>query len=122
MEIKIPEIGESILEALVSNWLKEDGATVAKDDVICELETDKVNVELNAEASGILHIVVPQGTTVPIGTVIGTLEEGDVDAAASPEPAKQETPAETPPTAPPRHHQGRTTISPGQPRGPAESR
>jgi len=101
MEIKIPEIGESILEALVSNWLKEDGATVAKDDVICELETDKVNVELNAEASGILHIVVPQGATVPIGTVIATLEEGDVAAAAPPEPAKQETPAETPPAAPP---------------------
>lgn len=86
MEIKIPEIGESILEALVANWLKEDGAAVAKDDIICELETDKVNVELNAEASGILHIAVPVGETVPIGTVIATLEEGDV----APTPAKEE--------------------------------
>ncbi len=74
MEIKIPEVGESILEALVANWLKDDGATVAKDEIICELETDKVNVELNAEASGILHIVVPVGETVPIGTVIATIE------------------------------------------------
>jgi len=87
MEIKIPEIGESILEALVANWLKEDGAAVAKDDIICELETDKVNVELNAEASGILHITVPAGETVPIGTVIANIEEGEVTVA---EPVKKE--------------------------------
>jgi 2-oxoglutarate dehydrogenase E2 component (dihydrolipoamide succinyltransferase) len=72
MEIKIPEIGESILEALVASWMKEDGEAVNKDDVICELETDKVNVELTAEASGVLHIVIPTGQTVPIGTVIAT--------------------------------------------------
>jgi 2-oxoglutarate dehydrogenase E2 component (dihydrolipoamide succinyltransferase) len=81
MDIKIPEVGESILEALVANWFKEEGAAVAKDEIICELETDKVNVELTAEASGILHIVVPVGQTVPIGTVIATLEEGDVEPA-----------------------------------------
>ncbi|RLB64976.1 MAG: dihydrolipoamide succinyltransferase, partial [Deltaproteobacteria bacterium] len=52
MDIKIPEVGESILEALVANWFKEDGAAVAKDEIICELETDKINVELIAEASG----------------------------------------------------------------------
>ncbi len=89
MEIKIPEIGESILEALVANWFKEDGDAVAKDDIICELETDKVNVELTAEASGILSIVIPQGQTVPIGTVIATLAEGDVEVAA-PLPAAEE--------------------------------
>ena len=69
MEIKIPEIGESILEALVANWMKDYGAAVAKDEIICDLETDKVNVEWNAEVSGIMHIVVPVGETVPIGTV-----------------------------------------------------
>jgi 2-oxoglutarate dehydrogenase E2 component (dihydrolipoamide succinyltransferase) len=89
MEIKIPEIGESILEALVANWFKEDGDAVAKDDIICELETDKVNVELTAEASGILSIVIPQGQTVPIGTVIATLAEGDVEVPA-PLPAAEE--------------------------------
>jgi 2-oxoglutarate dehydrogenase E2 component (dihydrolipoamide succinyltransferase) len=96
MDIKIPEVGESILEALVANWLKEDGSAVAKDEIICELETDKVNVELTAEASGILHIVVPTGQTVPIGTVIATLEEGEVEKAPSP----QET-APQPSTSPP---------------------
>ncbi len=87
MEIKIPEIGESILEALVANWMKEDGEAVSKDEVICELETDKINVELTAEASGVLHIVVPTGQTVPIGTVIATLEEGEVAEASQAEPA-----------------------------------
>ncbi len=94
MEIKIPEIGESILEALVANWMKEDGEAVRKDEIICELETDKVNVELTAEASGILHIVTPTGQTVPIGTVIATLEEGDVAEAVQTEPqAVKEAPA-----------------------------
>ena len=95
MDITIPEVGESILEALVANWLKEDGATVAKDEIICELETDKINVELTAEASGVLHIVVPQGTTVPIGTLIATLEEG-----AGKQPAAADT-ADKQPTAAP---------------------
>jgi 2-oxoglutarate dehydrogenase E2 component (dihydrolipoamide succinyltransferase) len=99
MEIKIPEIGESILEALVANWFKEDGDLVAKDDIICELETDKVNVELTAEASGILNIVIPPGQTVPIGTVIATLEEGDVEVPA-PQPATEEKPDTAAPAAP----------------------
>ncbi len=111
MDIKIPEVGESILEALVSSWLKEDGATVAKDDIICELETDKVNVELPAEASGILHIVVPAGQTVAIGTLIATLEEGAGAQAPPPQTTTvkvatttvvaAETPKTKPATQPP---------------------
>lgn len=94
MEIKIPEIGESILEALVASWMKEDGEAVRKDEIICELETDKVNVELTAEASGILHIVIPPGQTVPIGTVIATLEKGDVPEAVPTQPeAAEKSPA-----------------------------
>ena len=98
MEIKIPEVGESILEALVATWFKEDGDSVTKDEIICELETDKVNVELTAEASGILHIVVPIGQTVPIGTLIATLEEGDIESA-SPPTAVEETPKTATPVA-----------------------
>jgi len=98
MEIKIPEIGESILEALVANWLKEDGAKVAKDTIICELETDKVNVELPAEVSGTLHISVPAGETVAIGSVIGTIEEGEVEEPpekpASADPSQKDAPEE----------------------------
>ncbi len=95
MEIKIPEVGESILEALVAEWFKEDGAAVSKDEIICELETDKVNVELTAEASGTLRIVVPVGQTVPIGTVIATLEEGEA-AQAPPQAAAPNVKTEAP--------------------------
>ncbi len=96
MEIKIPEVGESILEALVATWFKEDGDSVTKDEIICELETDKVNVELTAEASGILHIVVPIGQTVPIGTLIATLEEGDIEPASPPKTAEEKPKTATP--------------------------
>jgi len=114
MEIKIPEVGESILEALVANWLKDDGATVAKDEIICELETDKVNVELNAEASGILHIVVPVGETVPIGTVIATIEEGEVNETAAAEPVAESPPAK-PETEPAAATQEQTSTAPVNP-------
>ena len=100
MEIKIPEIGESILEALVASWHKEDGAAVAKDDIICELETDKVNVELTAEASGILRIVIPEGQTVPIGTIIANLEEGAGEPPSAPQkPVEKAAPPVPAPTA-----------------------
>lgn len=90
MDIKIPEVGESILEALVANWLVADGATVNKDDILCVLETDKINVELTAETAGILRIVVPEGKTVPIGTVIATLEEAAGKQPATAPPTKEE--------------------------------
>ena len=75
MEIKVPEVGESIVEAQIIEWHFKDGDTVRKGDVLCELETDKVNVEVEAEASGALTIRVEAGETVEIGTVIASLEE-----------------------------------------------
>ena len=114
MEIKIPEIGESILEALVANWMKDDGAAVAKDEIICELETDKVNVELNAEVSGILHIVVPVGETVPIGTVIATIEEKAVAETTAAEPAAEQ-PAADAEKEPAKAKQEQTTSAPVNP-------
>lgn len=114
MDIKIPEVGESILEALIANWLKEDGAAVARDEIICELETDKVNVELTAEASGILHIVVPTGQTVPIGTVIATLEEGEVEQAPSPQETTPK-PSTSPPLAAKTGKIGETSQPPVNP-------
>jgi 2-oxoglutarate dehydrogenase E2 component (dihydrolipoamide succinyltransferase) len=78
MDIKIPEVGESVHEALVAKWLKEDGAAVQRDEPLCELETDKITLELPAEADGVLSIVVPAGETVKIGTVIGSIAPGPV--------------------------------------------
>ncbi len=90
MDIKIPEVGESIHEALIADWLKDDGEAVRRDEVICELETDKINVEITAEVSGILHIKQPAGETLPIGTLIATITEGEVAQKPSAENADEE--------------------------------
>jgi 2-oxoglutarate dehydrogenase E2 component (dihydrolipoamide succinyltransferase) len=74
MEIKVPQVGESIVEAEIGEWLKKDGDYVAKDDLLLELETEKVNVELNAEATGRLTILAQNGETVKIGAVIGRID------------------------------------------------
>jgi len=104
MEIKIPEVGESIREVVVSRWNKQEGDTVKRDELICELETDKVALEINAEADGILRITVKEGETVTPGTVIGQIETDGVEpddetAAVDPElEAADEKPVE--PSAP----------------------
>jgi len=75
IDIKIPPVGESITEVTVATWTKQDGDKVEMDDILCELESDKATFELNAEASGILHIKVPEGETIAIGTVVCTIDE-----------------------------------------------
>ncbi|ADI85208.1 2-oxoglutarate dehydrogenase complex dihydrolipoyllysine-residue succinyltransferase [Geobacter sulfurreducens] len=103
MEIKIPSVGESVFEALVATWLRQDGDAVRKDEPVCEIETDKITMELNAEADGVLSIAVPAGTTVKIGTVIGTIREGAAaPVAESPAPAQAAAaaPAAEPPLSP----------------------
>lgn len=75
MEIRVPEVGESVYEGLLVKWHKKDGETVRKDDPLCEIETDKITIELNAEADGILSIRAREGKTVKIGSVIGIINE-----------------------------------------------
>ncbi len=94
MEIKIPEVGESIYEAQITVWHKKDGDSVAKDELLCELETDKVSLELHAEASGILSIGVAAGETVNVGAVIGEIAESD--SASDKAPAAQKETAKKP--------------------------
>ncbi len=77
MDIKVPEVGESVYEAQVSTWHKKDGERVEKGDLLCELETDKISLELNADASGTLQIAVGEGETVKVGAVIGSIAEGE---------------------------------------------
>ncbi len=102
MEIKIPEIGESIYEALLTKWHQQNGAAIRKDDLLCELETDKITLELHAEADGTLKIRVEEGETVEVGAVIATLEEKPGEETKErPEPQKEkaepeEKPAEKP--------------------------
>ncbi|HVA13237.1 MAG TPA: 2-oxoglutarate dehydrogenase complex dihydrolipoyllysine-residue succinyltransferase [Stellaceae bacterium] len=97
-EIKVPALGESVTEATVARWLKQPGDTVAMDDPVVELETDKVTLEVNAPAAGTLtDVLVAEGSNVGVGAVLGRIGEGAVKpmpAAKSPAPAK---PAPAPP-------------------------
>ncbi len=76
-EIRVPALGESIVEATIASWLKKEGDSVRRGDTLVELETDKVNVEVNAEQDGVLQKVVKQeGDTVAVGEVLGIIGEG----------------------------------------------
>lgn len=99
IEVTVPEMGESVLEATVSHWLKKEGDPVSVGDVLVELETDKVNVEVGAKGAGILQqIKVKEGGDVKVGDVLGTIEEKAAQPQAAPEPeaeVKEETPQES---------------------------
>ena len=99
MDIKVPAVGESVFEALVATWHKHSGDAIRLDEVLCEIETDKITMELHAEAAGVLSIAVPAGTTVKIGTVIGSIAEGTVAAATPVAPAPVVAAAPSPPPA-----------------------
>ena len=71
VDIIVPAAGESVTEADIASWSKSDGDFVEMDDVLLELETDKASMELNAEATGTLTIVIEEGETVKVGDVIG---------------------------------------------------
>ena len=71
VEIKVPTLGESIVEATIGKWLKQVGDTVAAGDTLVELETDKVNVEVPAEQAGVLgQILKDEGQNVSVGEVM----------------------------------------------------
>jgi 2-oxoglutarate dehydrogenase E2 component (dihydrolipoamide succinyltransferase) len=94
-EIRVPTLGESVSEATVGKWLKKAGDAVKADEVLLELETDKVSIEVPSPASGTLsEISVKEGDTVAPGGLLGTIAEG---AAAAPAPAKAAEPAKAAP-------------------------
>lgn len=100
MEIKVPQLGESVTEATVARWFKKVGDTVAQDEPLVELETDKVTIEVPAGQSGTLsEISAQEGDEVSVGAVLGTLGEGGADTGSDdkdpePEPEKKEEAAE----------------------------
>ena len=95
-EIRVPTLGESVTEATIAQWYKKPGDAVAMDEPLCELETDKVTIEVPAQSAGVLaEVVVNEGETVEVGALLGSIGEGAVTAA----PAASEAaaaPAETP--------------------------
>ena len=77
-EIRVPTLGESVTEATVATWFKKPGDSVAIDEMLCELETDKVTVEVPSTVSGILsEIVAHEGETVGLDAILGIISEGD---------------------------------------------
>ena len=98
MEILVPALGESVTEATVAQWLKQPGEAVGLDEPLVELETDKVTLEVNAAAAGVLsEIVAGEGDNVEVGAILGRIAEGA--AAPAPAPAKA-APAAKPAPAP----------------------
>src|SRR5207244_4527014 len=89
IEIKVPSVGESITEGVLSRWLKKNGENVRADEPVLELETEKATTEVAAPGSGKLVITVPEGKTVTIGTVLGRIEEAE--APSTPAPKKDAT-------------------------------
>ena len=97
IEVRVPTLGESVTEATVATWFKKPGDAVAVDEMLCELETDKVTVEVPSPAAGTLgDIVAGEGETVGVDALLANITEGAAGAVAA-EPAKAApAPAATP--------------------------
>jgi len=93
INVVVPQLGESISEAVLLKWHKADGQAVERDEPLCELETDKANVDLPAPAAGVLKRGAAEGATVRINQTIAT-----IDPAAKPVAANPSAPATAPPT------------------------
>ena len=99
VDVMVPTLGESVTEATVSTWFKAVGDSVAQDEMLCELETDKVSVEVPAPAAGVLtEILAPEGETVAAGGKLAVMSSGDgvaaaTESAAPPGKTQYDTPA-----------------------------
>src|SRR5450432_254435 len=106
MDVVMPQMGESIVEGTLTKWLKKAGDTVERDEPLFEISTDKVDTEIPSPVAGTLgEILVQEGTTVGINTVVGRINDGAgapaaaaAPASAPPVVAKAAAPG---PTAPP---------------------
>src|SRR5947209_15112552 len=97
-EIHVPALGESVVDAVVANWLKNEGDTVVQGEVLVELETDKVNLDVAAEQNGVLQQITKRvGDVVSVGEVLGLIGE---NASAAEQHKAAPAPLEQPPAAP----------------------
>ncbi|HYE60500.1 MAG TPA: 2-oxoglutarate dehydrogenase complex dihydrolipoyllysine-residue succinyltransferase [Phycisphaerales bacterium] len=97
VDIVIPAFGESVTSGVVQRWVKKDGDFVNTDDIVMELETDKVTGEVRAPASGTLQTLAKEGDTVNVGAVVARIAEGGAPAAAKSAPAAAAVNAEPKP-------------------------
>lgn len=112
--IEVPSLGESVTEAVLAQWLKNDGDQVALDEPLCELESDKATVALPAPASGVLYRSKQAGETAKVGEVIGRIEESTA-APARPAPKPAEAPAAQAPEAVEKQEEAPAASAPEKP-------
>jgi pyruvate dehydrogenase E2 component (dihydrolipoamide acetyltransferase) len=113
MQVKMPQLGETVIEGTILKWLKQEGEQVAVDEPLFEISTDKVDTEVPSPAAGTLtKILVPEGQTVAVGTDLAVIQSGD-QAAAEPE-ATTEAP-------PPSEARAGTAGTPAQESAPVET-
>lgn len=120
-DIKVPEMGESVTEGTILRWTVAEGDAVQQGDVLLELETDKVNLEVSAESSGLIETRLRQeGDTVQVGEVIGRIRTGDAASSTTgtaSAPKGEESPAAAPSASLPESPKAAEAVSPP----PAES-
>lgn len=100
IEMKVPTVGESISEVTLIKWLKKDGEYVERDEVICELESEKATFELNAEEAGALQTLGKEGDVLKIGDPIAKIDTSVGRPAGKAQPAAAAAPASKPQAAP----------------------
>ena len=98
IDVIIPAVGESITEVVVGKWFKSNGDLVQMDDMLCELETDKATMEVNAEQGGVLEILVSEGTTVAVGSLVARIQTDAAEGTNSPAVAVPQAAPELTPT------------------------
>jgi 2-oxoglutarate dehydrogenase E2 component (dihydrolipoamide succinyltransferase) len=124
ISIKVPPLGESIVEAIVSRWVKKQGDTVASGDTIVELETDKITVEVPAPRAGVISsLAVAEGDVVKVDQLLGELDETAAGAsAAAPAPAAApSSPAPAPAAVTPAAPAAPAPVPPSAPSEPKSS-
>ncbi|HEY7294052.1 MAG TPA: biotin/lipoyl-containing protein, partial [Dehalococcoidia bacterium] len=116
-EVRMPQLGESVTEGTVVRWLKQPGDHVALDESLAEIETEKVNVEIPSPFEGTLaQLLVPEGETVQVGTLLATIETAGAPIAAASAPSEREIPQPTAtPAVPPRPAAAAATAQPAAP-------
>jgi len=117
MNVLMPQLGETVTEGTVANWHKKTGDTVAADEIILDIETDKVSMEIPAPMAGVItEIRVPAGTTVAVGAVLAVIENAAGAAASAPAAKPAAAPAPAPAAAAtaakPQHAPSAVTTAP----------
>ena len=116
MDVVVPQLGESVIEARIARWVKHEGDSVAAGDVLVELETDKIDLEVSAESAGVLSKVARQdGEDVKVGELLGVIETGGQGAGVQGAGAKDQAPGASAPAQPEK------PVQPVQPAQPARS-